>query len=352
LPALNATETLTEVADRLAAFESSDATVVSLYLGTSAGERGRDHWQPFVRKALHEAGADAERIRAWLESELKPSANGAAVFACAGAGLFEAIQLEAAFPENSVQVDSEPQLYPLLRLLNQHPRFAALLTDTNHARLFAFNLGLPVETQTIESEKWNRTQQGGWSQQRYQRHVDDHYRQHAKAAVQALEQLVRTEQIPYVLLSGGEVILPLVKEELSQPLAAKVVDVLALEMRTSDSEVLAACKAGLQRGQANATASKVGQLVDLAAANGLAVTGLKETQKALARGQARELLITSQPAQLTGEPDPERRVRSAERLVKLARRSSADVSFVDEPALSPLGGVGAFLRYRGDPTQV
>jgi peptide chain release factor subunit 1 len=348
LPVLNANQTLTEVADRLAAFESPDAAVVSLYLDTSAGERGRDHWQPFVRKALQEAGADAERIRAWLSSELKPAANGAAVFACAGAGLFEAIQLEVAFPENSVQVDSEPQVYPLLRLLHQHPRFAALLTDTNHARLFVFSLGLPVETQRVESEKWNRTQQGGWSQQRYQRHVDDHYRQHAKAAVQALEQIVRAEQIPHVLLSGDEVIMPLVKEELSQPLAAKVVDVLSLEMRASDGDVLAACKVALQRGQANATASKAAQLVDLAAARGLAVTGLKETQKALARGQARELLITPQPGELSDEPEAERRARSAERLVKLARRTSADVTFVDEPALSPLGGVGAFLRYRGD----
>lgn len=352
MPVLHANETLTEIADRLAAFESSDATVASLYLDTRADEHGRDHWQPFVRKELQGAGADASRIQAWLRDELKPSANGAAVFACAGAGLFEAIQLEAPFPENSLEIAPEPVVYPLLRLLDRHPRFAVLLTDTNHARLHVFALGQPGKTATVLSDKLTRTQQGGWSQPRYQRHVDDHYLHHAKAAVELLERVVREDQVPFVLLAGDEVIVPLLERELSPSLQAKLIDVLALEMRASEREVQSACAAALARAQANAAATRVAQLVDQDAARGLAVTGLAGTQKALARGQARELLITSQPSQLTDEKDAGRRARSADRLVKLARRTSADVTFVDEPALSPLGGVGALLRYRAEPERV
>lgn len=351
MPVLNASSTLTEVADRLAAIESPDAAVLSLYLDTRADEHGRDHWQPFVRKELPE-GPDAERIRSWLRDELEPASNGAAVFASSGAGLFEAVQLAAPFEQSSLDLGPEPHVYPLLRLMGRHPGFAVLLSDTNHARLHVFGLGQPAQATSIESDKLTRTQQGGWSQQRYQRHVDDHHRQHAKAAVAALEQRVQAEAIPHLLLAGDAVILPLLRQELSPALAAKLVDVLALELRAAEREVREAAAAALARSQANAAATRVAQLVDADAAQGLAVTGLAETQKALARGQARELLITSQPAALTGEPDAGRRARSADRLVKLARRTSAEITFVDEPALSPLGGVGAFLRYRAEPENV
>lgn len=345
MPVAHATETLTQVADRLAAFQAVDAPVLSLYLDTRADEHGRDHWEPFVRKELA-ASADAERIRAWLARELRRASNGVAVFACSAAGLFEALQLEAPFPENSFHSAPEPHVYPLLRLLDRHPRFAVLLTDTNHARLYVFGLGQPAQEQAIESEKLTRTQQGGWSQQSYQRHVDDHYRQHAKKAVEALERTVRGEDVRYVLLAGDEVIVPLLREQLSPGLASKVVDVLALDIRTPEHEVHAAGAEALGKSLARTAAEKVRQLLDQATSRGLAVTGLAETRKALELGQVRELLITTDPAQLVGESDPARRGETADRLVKLARRTSAEVTFIEDPGLAGAEGVGAILRYR------
>src|SRR5688572_25652025 len=92
--------------DRLLAFEPGTLPVVSLYLNTQAGDNGRADFSQFVRKETNaklktwSAGsperksfeADVERINSFLEDELKPSANGVAIFACSGAELFEAVQ--------------------------------------------------------------------------------------------------------------------------------------------------------------------------------------------------------------------------------------------------------------------
>src|SRR6476469_6938369 len=141
--------TLTEQLDRLAAFEPSPYPVISLYLNTQANERGRDQFQTFVRKELKARSAtyparsseremlerDLERIAAFLDSNVQPSANGIAVFACDAAGLFETAQLDAPIAEHSLFIGDQPHLYPLARLASQYPRYAAVLADTRRTRI-------------------------------------------------------------------------------------------------------------------------------------------------------------------------------------------------------------------------
>src|SRR3989442_11187983 len=98
---------LSHVLDRLAAFEPTEFPVISLYLNMQPDERGRDHFDPFVRKELtaraktyaphsperESVERDIERIHDYLRDNVRPSANGLAIFACAGANdFFEAVQ--------------------------------------------------------------------------------------------------------------------------------------------------------------------------------------------------------------------------------------------------------------------
>src|ERR1051325_7988680 len=102
--------TLDRHLDDLAALEPEGFPVVSLYLNTQPDQHGRDNYDSFVRKefaAVSKTFApesfdrvsferDAERIKAYLREELRPSANGVAVFACSGAGdYFKALQFDA-----------------------------------------------------------------------------------------------------------------------------------------------------------------------------------------------------------------------------------------------------------------
>ena len=86
---------LTEQLDRLAAFEPAPYPVVSLYLNTQPNQHGRDNYQVFTKKEFkarqqtygtntpecESLQHDFERISQYLETELKPSAHGVAIFA-------------------------------------------------------------------------------------------------------------------------------------------------------------------------------------------------------------------------------------------------------------------------------
>src|ERR1700693_1463276 len=125
--------------------------VLSLYLDARADARGRDPYQPFVRKELgarqrpyplrapgrKSFDQDTERIQHFLETQVRPSSNGIAIFACAGEeDFFEALQLEAAFEENRLSVADRPQLFPLARLIDENPRYALVLANTHSARIY------------------------------------------------------------------------------------------------------------------------------------------------------------------------------------------------------------------------
>ena len=367
--------------DRLAAFEPTDAAVLSLYLDLRANEHGRRTWDTFLRQAFKERPQllkgdtrksfeqDAGRIQAFLDHELRRSAQGLAVFACsAHDGFFEAIQLDVPVEDNWLFIGSVPHLYPLMRLNDQFPRYAALLTDTNSARLYVFGLGTREAEREVENVKTRRTSVGGMSQPRYQRHVENFHLHHTKEVVDVLDRVVRTEALNHIVLACDAVVRPMLMEQMPKHLADKVIDVLALDIRTPEHQVLQDTLAALREKDADSDAAQVQRMRDAWNAHGLAVVGPEDTLRALEMRQVEELLITTSPAALerpaavtsdlsqgtvdidTTAPGTERnsdRHRLADHFVVHAHKSAARVRFIEDPELlADAGGVGALLRFR------
>jgi len=110
---------------------------------------------------------DVERIVSYATDKIDPAANGVAIFACWGVEeFFEAIQLTTPVIDNRVYAYNQPHLYHLARLDEQYPRYAAVLTDTNTARIFVFGLGQVIDTEELKGKKVHRVKAGGWSQAR------------------------------------------------------------------------------------------------------------------------------------------------------------------------------------------
>jgi peptide chain release factor subunit 1 len=338
---------------RLAGWEPNGFPVLSLYLDTRPDERGRDNYQAFVRKELRSRAQtfaassseresfekDAARIHSYLE-DLRPSANGAVMFACAGADLFEALELDAPIGDHRLYVHNQPHLYQLARLNDEFPRYAAVIADTHQARIFVFGLGQVVAKEEVKGTKTKSVKVGGWSQQRYRRHIENYHLQHAKEVVDALERIVKEEDAKHVILAGDEVILPKLREQMPQALEAKVIDVLRLDVNAPENEVLAATLDSLREQDATDDADKVRRLFEQHRAGGLAVVGRDETLAALEMGQVDELVVSASLEQIHPEEVPDE-------LVTKAAQTSASVSFIQDAALlEPVGGVGAFLRYR------
>ncbi len=372
---------LKNLLERLAAFEPTKYPFISLYLNAQANDRGRDDYGLFVRQEL-EARAktfeprtperesfdrDAERIKDYLEKEVRPSANGVAIFACSGANdFFEAAQLDAPIERNRLFVYDHPHLYPLARLMDQHPRYAVLVADTNYAQIFVFGYGHLIDHDEIQSVKTNRSQVGGWSQMRYQRHVENYHLHHAKEVVDALDRIVREDQIEKVILSGDQTtIIPLLREQMPKHLSEKIVDVINLNVKTPEHEILEATEQLMRVRNATSDMEKVRQLLDEYRGDGLAVVGVAATLAALSNGQVEELFISASMRGIRYDEQEVEKVMAAyapatgptadvteprtvaDELVRRAETmSSARVTFIeDESLLVSAGGVGALIRY-------
>jgi peptide subunit release factor 1 (eRF1) len=360
--------------DRLAMLDSSVFPVVSLYLNTQPDQRGRDHFEPFLRKELAERlrtypasgpereslEKDAAKIREYV-ADVDRSANGLAIFACAGAELFDAVSLAAPIHDHRLYVSDQPHLYPLARLIDEYPRYAALLADTHSARIFVFAANAVERTEQVEGIKTKRHKMGGWSQARYQRHTENYHVHHVKDVVDALARIVRDESITSIVMSGDDVIVPLLKEQLPKDLADRIVDVGKLDIQAPEREVLEKTIAALREKDVETDREKVDELLGTYRANGLAIVGVAETRAALDHGQVDELILTASPAAIKVDmkkPDADDEVaavkteptaeeRTADELVAKARQTAATICFIQDPALlSSVGGVGAFLRFK------
>ena len=367
--------------ERLAAFEPQDLPVVSLYLNAQADQNGRHNYEVFVRKELSERAKtfelgtpkresineDLVKINRYLEQKIHSPTQGIALFVCSGANdFFEAVQVEVPIKNNRLFVYDRPHLYPLARLLDQYPRYAVVLADTNAAKIFVFALGKTIQRKEVQNVKTKHTQVGGWSQMRYQRHTENYHLHHAKEVIDNLELLINEERIEHVILAGDrETIIPLLREQMSKELAQKVVDVLSLGIDTPEQQLLEESLNAYRRHDSLSDMEKVDHLLDEYRRDGLAVAGVPQTLAALSNGQVEELLIPASAAALQFDEAEVAKVLSlyeesreasqkldqqtvADELVRRATQlSSAKVTFIEDAnMLKNVGGVGALVRYR------
>ncbi len=377
------TGTLDEHLERLLAFEPTPLPVLSLYLNTQPDQHGRD---PAVKAYLEREfkslartwpassperqsfDRDVERILAFLDDKVDAAANGIAIFACWGAGeFFDAIQLNAPIDENRVYVYHQPHLYHLMRLDDEYPRYAVLVTDANSARIFVFGLGQTIESEDVKGKKVHRVKVGGWSQARYQRRVNQAHQQHAKEVIDRLEQIVREDNIRHVILAGDPAMAPVLQEQMPKQLSDMLVDVMKIDVKAPEQEVLAATLDKMREQSSKTDTEQVERLLQEYRAHGLAIVGPHETLEALANGQVDELLISATLEQARPEreqvdailapeipdsrggtdTDEPRQASLPDLLVTKAKLTDAKVSFIDDGGLlEPVGGVGAFLRWR------
>jgi peptide subunit release factor 1 (eRF1) len=373
---------------KLAGFEPTGFPFLNFYLNAQVNENGQRTFDVFVRNQLNEAeknyaeetseresfNRDAKKILDYLET-VRPTAQGVAIFACAGADdFFETIELDMPIDEDYFFISDRPHLYPLAHLRDRYPRYAVLLADTNSAQIYVFGRGRTFSHEEIQSTKTNRTEVGGWSQMRYQRHIDNFHKQHAKECIDELEKIVRDDQIKRIILCGNEaVIIPLLRGEMSKEMEEKVIDVLSLPVTTSQDELFEATQVTLQQYNSTSDMEKIQQLLEQNYDGGLGVVGVERTLEALQNGQVQELFLSANldvirynrkkvarvlEAYAPGAdeeelPNAEDSVEVVDELVRQALASADTITFIeDENLLKDYGGVGALLRYTMTATPV
>ena len=366
--------------ETLAALEPSPFPVISLYLSLSTNQNGREDHQQFVRKVFGERAKalpeqsperesfdkDIKRIQEHLDKKDGLTGQALAIFASSGSDLFEAIPLEAPIDGHSLFISAVPHLYPLARLVENYPRYAAVMLDTNKARIFVFG-GEAEREEKIVGEKTRRNSKGGWSQARYQRRADNFHMLHVKEVVDTLAKIVREEEIQHVVVAAADVAMPILREQLPKELADKIVRIGPHEDNESGSFV-ERTMAALREKDAETDVEKVQELMDAWKSGGLGVAGPEATLSAFQLGQVDELIITATPETLKpvqkmpedsapgdvqvatsnpAGPTDESRLKLSDELVTRAQQTAARIRFIEDASLlADVGGVGALLRFR------
>lgn len=366
---------------KLLKFETAGFPVASIYLNTEANETGKKDFEVFLKKQLSEqAGSydsgssegesfarDIEKINEFIES-IDPTTQGTAIFASSGTDeFFHTFEFAVPFEEDQFFVFDTPHIYPLVRLVARNSRYAIASADTNSAHIYVVNRGKMIEREDIQNTKTNRSEVGGWSQMRYQRHIDNFHQQHAKEVVEELEKLSRDERVEKFVLAGDEaVIIPLLRGEMSKDLEEKFVGSLPLNVNTPENELHEAAEKLVREYDENVDREKIANLVEQDYEDGIGVTGVEKALTALLNGQVMDLYMTSDPAAVTfhngavleilkdyspGEradlPDSGLRNHVVDELLKYAVETADDIRFIDDvDLLKSKGGVGALLRYQ------
>ena len=342
---------------RLADATSPDAPILSLYLDTRpeahGGRPGERNELIVVRDRLNVLGealelrsdarasfdADRTRIEELLDSEELDQTDGVAVFSCDRIGLWEAIGAQTPF-DTQVSAGPTAELFQLARLLDDQVSAVIAVVDTNTCRLFVTRRGALVERSGPDESPAEHTRHdtGGWSQARFQRHVDMQDKRFAQEAAAAIDRLVEREKPAHVILAGDERAISFLDPELPERVRPLVEHVARIDMRASLEDVreeIIPLLGALEEADGMAAADRA---VAGWRAGDLGVVGVDDTMAALEMGQVDELIIDE-----SIEADEDLRAE----LIRQASATDAHVEVVrDHPELASHDGVAATLRYR------
>jgi peptide chain release factor subunit 1 len=309
--------------------------------------------------------ADVDSVRQVLNQPdvADNGTHGLAVFACGPAGLLETIRLPHPI-QSRVVIDDSPYVEPLVKAGTEE-RWCVLLANRRAARIF---LGTPEgleETDRIVDSVHSHHKQGGWSQARYQRSVEEDVRDHLQHTADVAFEVFKQQEIDRLLIGAPDETLADLERKLHPYLRERLAGHVRLDIENSSLEAVHA-----------ETAKKVHEIVVRRerecldrfkagiGAGGRAAAGLDDVLAALNDARVDTLLLRegySAPGYVdratglltgpdrAGAVDPnglEEVPDIVERAVEKALDSSADVLVIrHHNDLGPHGGIGALLRY-------
>ena len=151
------------------------------------------------RLALRE---DLARIREWWDDFDRDGARGVAIFASSAHDAFLVLPLPEGVGD-SVRIGPTLYLAPLAGIADSAGVLVAVV-NRERGSVYRFDGGRLVEVADESEEQPGQHDQGGWSQARYQRHIDHLVQQHLKAVGGELDAQARRGRLQIVVVGPEE----------------------------------------------------------------------------------------------------------------------------------------------------
>ena len=320
---------------------------------------------PEEQKALRD---DIDRAREWFNNgdfDAK-GAHGLALFVSGPADLFDVVKLPRPVQTNVV-VDDSPYIEPIADL-GSRKRWGVLLVSRRNGRILRGTTDGFREVDQVWDDTHGQHDQGGWSQARYQRSVEEEKKDHVRAVLDVLFEHHKRAPIDCLLVGCAEELYPDVQQYLHPYLKERLIGRFDVDVENTGPEAVA--KAAAPKMEAHESQSErdaLDRLIEgVRSPDGRGVSGLEDTLGALNEQRVEKLLINfgfneagtqcpqcgsvytayvdSCPAD--GTPT-EKRDQVTEPAIERALAQSAEVHVVRYHGtdIEPLGNIGAVLRF-------
>src|SRR5256714_2667893 len=148
--------------------------------------------------------ADFERIARWFDDEFdRDGAQGMAVFAAGLDNFRRTMGLPEPVPDR-FKVGRDFFLSPLVPIVARADGTIVAVVGREQGHLYRLQAGRLREIGDFFEEQPGRHDQGGWSQARYQRHIEKLVQEHLKDVAEVLDRSRRRLQVPKIVIVGSE----------------------------------------------------------------------------------------------------------------------------------------------------
>jgi peptide chain release factor subunit 1 len=307
--------------------------------------------------------ADLERIRQWFDDGFdRQGTRGVAVFAASLDNFWSTLALPDGI-DDDVKIESELYLAPLTSHVGRDGALVAVV-GRERGQVFRMRGGTLVEIADESQDVPGRHDQGGWSQGRYERHIENIVGQHLREVADTLDLCVRKLRGVPVVLVGAEEIRSEFEELLSKEAKDCLAGWAAAEAHADASQLAEVVRPVLDEWWRQREEALLERWREEAGKNGRAAVGWEQTLEAASDGRVELLLVQNgvdQPAYQCPQCGRAQKTAGScplDGTTMVSRENGVDLAvhktlahggtvhvLRDRQDLEPVGGVAALLRF-------
>jgi peptide chain release factor subunit 1 len=235
--------------------------------------------------------ADFARIARWFDDDFeRDGAQAVAVFAAGLDNFWTTMALPEPVPDR-FKVGHDFFLAPLVPVVARADGTIVAVVGREQGHLYRLRAGRLQEIGDHFEEQPGQHDQGGWSQARYQRHIEKLVQEHLKDVAEVLDRSRRRLQVPKIVIVGSEETRSEFMDELSAEAREAVVGWAHAEAHAGPAQLLQAVTPVLENAESQDEAEVLGRWREEAGRGARAASGWEETLEAASDGRVDLLLF-------------------------------------------------------------
>ena len=275
---------------------------------------------------------EIELLRAYASSDdFPPSGATAAAVFVGGDDLFEVYPLRRSVEPTAVLSD-RPMFEEIIEDAETQ-RWIVVLANRQVARLFVGPPDMLRERGEIVDEIHGKHDQGGWSQARYQRSIEEDVADHLQRAAKAIEELDRRSPAAGIIAGMASELWPTLEDLLPKPIRDRVVDRFDVDVELAKpDEIQERIEPIVARERARLEGELTGELEARIGRGERVAVGLEDVRKALFDKRV-ERVLHDEGFEVPAD------------VVASALEQAATVTSISGDALDRHGRIAALLRF-------